>query len=83
MDASRISVLVLDTFVRNLATRRLTRLQILHGLAAASVAMLTGISLGSKEAGAKKNSEKKVKVCKCPDSNSAGCRTTKVKKSKA
>ncbi|MCC2628215.1 MAG: hypothetical protein K0S14_1865 [Thermomicrobiales bacterium] len=41
-----------DTLVRAFSTTRLTRLQTLRGLAA-SVAALTGITLGSEEASAK------------------------------
>ena len=72
-----------DHLIKWLATTRLTRLQTLRGLAAASIGAVTRITRLSEEAGAKKNHEKKVKVCKCPDSNSANCRTAKVKKSQA
>jgi hypothetical protein len=72
-----------DDLIKRLATTRLTRLTALRGLAMGALATLTGIGLSAEEAGAKKNHEKKVKVCKCPDSNSANCRTDKVKKSQA
>jgi hypothetical protein len=72
-----------DTLVRTLATRRLTRAQTLRGLVASGVAALTGITLRSEEAVAKKQHEDKVKVCQCPDANAANCHTAKVKKSRA
>jgi len=78
MDGSRF-----DTLVKALANTPLTRSHALRGIAAGGVAALTGIILGSEEAGAKKNHEHKVKVCKCPDSNAANCRTDKVNKSQA
>jgi hypothetical protein len=72
-----------DTLVKTLATTRLTRLQSVRGLVASGVAALAGITRLSEEAVAKKNHEKKVKICKCPDANAATCRTAKVKKSRA
>jgi hypothetical protein len=72
-----------DTFVKTLATKRLTRVQTLRGLVASGVAALTGVGLRGEEASANKNHEKRVKVCKCPDENLANCRTVKVKKSQA
>jgi hypothetical protein len=72
-----------DTLVKTLATTRLTRVQTLRGLVASGVAALTGITRGSEAAVAKKNHEKKVKICKCPDANAANCRSAKVKKSRA
>ena len=78
MDATRF-----DDLIKRLATTRLTRLQTLRGLAAGGVAALTGITLGSKEARAKKKNEKKVKVCKCPTADATTCKTAKIKKSKA
>jgi hypothetical protein len=72
-----------DDLIKRLAATRLTRLTALRGLAMGALAALTGVGLTAEEASAKKNHEKKVKVCKCPDSNSANCRTDKVKKSQA
>src|SRR5829696_3133599 len=72
-----------DDLIKRLAATRLTRLTALRGLAIGALASLTGVGLTAEEASAKKNHEKKVKVCKCPDSNSANCRTAKVKKSQA
>src|SRR5829696_8823019 len=72
-----------DDLIKRLAATRLTRLTALRGLAIGALASLTGVGLTAEEASAKKNHEKKVKVCKCPDSNSANCRTDKVKKSQA
>src|SRR5215217_4148033 len=72
-----------DTLIKRLAATRLTRLTALRGLAMGALAALTGVCLTAEEASAKKNHEKKGKVCKCPDSNSANCRTDKVKKSQA
>ncbi len=75
-----------DAVIKRLATRRLTRLTALRGLAAGSVAALTGVRLTAEEAGAKKNNnnnEKKIRICICTSADAATCKGQKKEKKKA
>jgi hypothetical protein len=69
-----------DTLIRNLATRRLTRMQTLRGLVVSGIAALTGLRLVAEEADAKNRGKnkrtRKRRVCLC---TAAGCTSKKVK----
>jgi len=71
-----------DHLIKRFTATRLTRLQTLRGLAA-GVAAFTGARLAAEPSEAKKNHEKKVKVCKCPTADATLCNTKKVDKDKA
>jgi hypothetical protein len=71
-----------DALVRSLATTPLARANVLRGLAA-SAAALAGLTRIGESGTAKKNHEKKVKVCQCPTADATLCTTKKVGKDKA
>ncbi len=74
-----------DQLVKRLATTRLTRLTALRGLTVGAVTALSGVGLGREEAGAKKKNrdEKEIRICNCPGTDPAQCKTQKKEKSKA
>ena len=71
-----------DQLIKRIATKRITRLTALRGLAAGGVATLTGVGLITEEARAKKNNnnDKKKRVCNCTSADPATCLSQKKKK---
>ena len=71
-----------DTLVKALATTPLSRARVVQGLAA-SVTALAGMRLSGEPGAAKKQNEKKIRVCNCPSSDATLCKTQKKAKPKA
>jgi hypothetical protein len=78
-----MDALTFDTLIKRLATRRLTRVQTLRGLAVGGLTVLTRLSLPAEVASAKKPHQRKVKLCKCPTGDATSCKTDKVPKDNA
>jgi hypothetical protein len=69
-----------DTLIKRLASRSLTRLNALRGLATGAAA-LAGVTLVTQPSAAKKRNNKdepKQKVCHCSGPTGASCRTLNV-----